>query len=450
MEHIYDDEFGRLFARDLKNAGQATQPTPNDWAALAHRLDAAQPARAYWRGWPWLALLLLWALSSAGFGLYLRSLHQELALLRKAQPTTAIWSSDTIRHQLVLYDTLYRNTVYYTRAYPMATSEAPMLTGSPTDSLGGSYATTPASLKPAGLNTPVTSQPEPGRKSSAAAPAIEGHVPASSHADSSLWQAQSNAPQPAAGSVHAPEQQPASTAPGSRPSTPPAGTQPSQEGSRAAAEPEPPQAAPVTKPVRAPWAWHWGLGMGVPMPLGGSDLNTSKRISLATHAEAVLSARWSFQLGMQYSRYQYEQNDEFDPRLLIPMPVLPGDEYRFRYVEGKMKYLMPSVALQYRFRYSASLAGYLGLGYAPRIMLADEAEYEFTHTDNGVEHHYELPLRLPHRWRVGMAQAGVSYSLPNQRALLFAELASSVDWGSSGQRAFSMLLTQLGLRWRIR
>lgn len=449
MEHIYDDEFERLFARDLKNAGQDTKPTPHDWAALAHRLDAAQPARPYWMAWPWLALCLLWALSAAGVGIYMHYVQQELALLREAQSTTPTWSSDTIRHQVVVYDTLYRNTVSYTRAYPMATSEAPLLTGSPTGSLGGSYATTPPPGKFADLHAPATSQPEPGRKSSAAAVVAEGHAPANSHADSSLRRAQSNAPQSAAGSVDAPAPQPASTALGSGPSAPPAGTQLPEEGSRAA-EPEPPQAAPVTKPVRAPWTWHWGLGMGVPMPLGGSDLNTSKRISLATQVEARLSTHWSVQAGLQYSRYQYEQTDEFDPRLLIPIPVLPGDEYRFRYVEGKMKYLMPSVALQYRFRYSSSLVGYLGLGYAPRIMLADEAEYEFTHTDNGIEHHYELPLRLPHRWRVGMAQAGVSYSLPNQRALLFAELASSVDWGSSGQRAFSMLLTQLGLRWRIR
>ncbi len=446
MEDHYDHEFDRLFARDLKAAGQNAAPDPEEWSALSSRLDGRRRGR-----WPLLLpwfLLAALAVSNGWMLLQWRNLHREVADVQPSPATTTPSATRLPEHRTtIVYDTVYR-TVVITRQVveerlssdEKKQSDRKSLSNNGTLSHQAEKNITSAKQTGAEEKT-ITNKSE--KQSAKLVNSIEsqgintqkevGHpanhlIPAISYASpDSLTQSTADTLQ----------KQPAIAA-----ESPDSLTQkPSAELRFDSLVSN----APIIKRHRTPLRWRIEAGIGVAGPLTDIDLEVANPLSLSLHAEVLLGRHWAVVPGVTYAGHSYKMHRRFDPRLLLNAPVLPGPEYGFRYIEGDMAHLMTSLAVRYRFRPEQKWSWYVDAGYAARFTVSSTAEYEFDRHSTGESYHYEIRPTVPNRVQMGLTQAGVEYSV-NPRWTLFVEASGLFDFGP-GQRTFPTGIGQLGVKW---
>lgn len=188
-----------------------------------------------------------------------------------------------------------------------------------------------------------------------------------------------------------------------------------------------------------------GFGSGTTLGLGNQDISHS--VLLALHGEILFGSKWTIVPAINYSSYNSKIENEFSVRSLLPLPISPGDNYRYKYVEGNYKYWIPSLSLRYRVRSNAVWSGYIGVGIAANIFKETKWEYEYLENATDIEYKYYINHKIPSKYSILKFQIGSTFNLTD-RIALFGDLDTYIDIGAN-TKLLPYVSTCLGAKYLI-
>jgi hypothetical protein len=196
------------------------------------------------------------------------------------------------------------------------------------------------------------------------------------------------------------------------------------------------------------------FGVGIGTFINARTLNgfkLSNPIAASIHSELILNRHWSIVGGLNFATFHFDINGQIDKRLLVDAPFPQDANFRFKYFEGNVTQINPSIALRYYFMPEKTLKWYVGIGNTSRIILPSIATCTYLEIDHGVEEDYvyKIPINVPNRLKMAFGQVGFQYQV-RPKINLFGEFGAELfDWGL-GQKTYSNLSSQFGLAWQLR
>ena len=413
MEKDFNDNIDKYFSSGLEGAGKHVRPSEQEWEKLSQRLE---PDRAKRRGmaipfWLLPAFLILgnlifiglWSNASSKQAVMSAQLQSQKDIIEMLIQQKVAAESRIATQPTAIHDTVYQ-VITKTAKQPLNASFLPQNTafyGTQSANSTGHPSNTDSQLSQVSIETPGTTL-TPSNVAKAATRTTDAVIPM--------------VPKNNTTSIDCPQAI---------------------------------EINPILTQNAAPkqFNWQFGVGIGACYITAVKALEYSRPIAASAQAEYLFGKHWSVGGGVSYLAYSYYiDKTDIDSRLLLKIPDAPSPDALFKYFDGRMQHLIPSVFVRYRQPLWHKLSANIGLGYAARFTLPEVAHCDFLEPD-GHDDSYYVDLNVADRLQNAVATLGLEYPLLHGLKL-YTDLSSTFDVGT-GQKTHPLWAGQLGLRWRL-
>ena len=448
MNNHLQDDLERSFSRDLKLSDPSHKPDEQDWQMLSNRLDMhqKQPRLSWW-------ILLPFLLLPFGWGIWeMNQMKQEIAHLKHVIHHTAatVVQPTNLHTTTVRYDTIYK-TVWITQKIT-----TPLVVGTNTsivsESAKGSnsalfFAETPQNTP----NNAIVADAQgllTGDSKATTTPsvsALEQPVAMTTDTESGVMNETPKTPMDNSTTLDSLQKDTQTTAlnlvEGSESLTPTAGQ---KDTIQASAD------LPFIPIKRHKPALSWQIKGGINWTAAAHVENThlSNPSGAFLSYELELHPHWAVVADISFHKLHFETGNTIEKSFWLKQPISPGPDFQFKYVEGSIRQIIPSLSLKYQRQLAPRLSWHLETGLGVRVSDPKEIKYEFENTVTNMEYEYQLEYPNQTNWFNIAAGTGFSYKIARKTSL-YLGLNGVGDVGTT-QKTFPYMNSRLGIIWQNR